>query len=231
MNLNPTIQVLIFITSALFVYVQRRFNTVMAPVKRRMGSKKSSTSLKKEVLAIINANRERKCLAVTHLSNGTLSATGSSFRVSGGIIQGDASTQRDGSQITVERLDVFFRLTCPTAATNARILVVQDKQANAADMTLTSLLNAAAYYEQYHPEIQSQQKRFHILLDKHIGISTSGEACKNFKFSLRPLKTVNYQDSTDVSTACGKNFIWIWVIGDQATTTYALSTATFFYDS
>lgn len=197
---------------------------------RRMGGNKTK-SVHKQVLAIINANRERKVFTADLATNAALVTTGTGYRVSGGIVDGVTSQERDGSQISLDSIEVFFRVTAATTSTNARLIIVQDTQANAADMSLQVLLNSAAYYSQYHPVIQEQQKRFKILLDKRFDPSVTGDQIKSLSVILKPARIVTYNDSTDVSTACGKNFVWAWVIGDQTTSTYALTITQRFYDS
>lgn len=184
------------------------------------------------VKSMIFARKEHKAFAVANAIGTAFVASGTGFRVSGGVISGDTSTQRDGAQIRVHKLDVFFNSRGSAASNSAiRILVVQDKQANAADMSAQQLLNSADYYSQYHPVIQSEQKRFHILADKFVTLSFNGMNEQHMVLNLKPLQEVTYLDTTDVSTACGKNFIWIWVFGNNTSASYTLTTTQHFTDS
>lgn len=181
---------------------------------------------------MLRSVQEPKAYAANNAIGIALAPAGIGYRVSGGIILGDNSFQRDGAQVQLTKLDVRFTLNGSIASnTNARVIIVQDKQANSADMTITQLLNSADHYSPWHPAIQAEQKRFHIVADKTFDLSFNGTNSVTWVQSFRPLKTVQYLDVTDNSVACGRNFLWIWVLGNNTSANYVLSTEQHFTDS
>ncbi len=95
-----------------------------------------------------------------------------------GIGQGDTVSSRQGAKITLRKIMIRFVLTLPTTAVAAstadtvRIVVYQDKQANAAVGTEATLWTVSDDLTDWR-NIQTAQ-RYRILHDKTISISSGG---------------------------------------------------------
>jgi hypothetical protein len=101
------------------------------------------------------------------------SSSTASFVLLNGISQGDTTVLRTGSSIKADGIDLAYGVYIGTVAlaTQQRIMVVLDKQTNGAIFTIASLLSATTVYA---PAVPEGQKRFAILHDESIMLSSAG---------------------------------------------------------
>jgi len=196
----------------------------MAPKRLRNGQPKPS--VRKEVIAVLNSRVEHKhFVRLNAFSN--YSATGGTSSLSTGVILGDGSTQRDGVQIKPETLKIRWvsQNTSSILTEQARLIVFQDRQANGTLTTVTELLNTADVNSQYNPVTMLEQKRFRILCDRTMDLNpyVAGPAIHTMEMTFKPSGPITFLDTTDVTTACGRNVINFLVIGTAATSQYAIS--------
>ncbi len=157
-------------------------------------------------------NSELKSFNIAQLGiNPTIA--GAIFNISRAIVLGDGSNQRDGAQINVQ--SVHFRANTRTTLTSSvRYILFTDRQNVGVDPLPGEVLASATFNSNYNNIVLNEQKRFHIIMDKTIDLSTNGLMNTTFQSTHRNLpKKLTYLLNTDVLGACGRNAIFIMIIG------------------
>ncbi len=93
------------------------------------------------------------------------------------LIQGDGNTTRDGNQIKVTHIQLkyFFTMNASAVNTCCRILLVLDKQTNAAIYTANQLLKDVSVNDNVNsPFEENHRRRFTILYDRVHDLSDNG---------------------------------------------------------
>ncbi len=105
--------------------------------------------------------------------NGASSGTTATFTLLNGTSQGDGVSNRTGQSIKVVKIDLNVLVKGNQSGTSqaGRILVVMDKQPNAAIFAIGDLLNATTVTSMF---TIGGQKRFAVLLDEVYAINING---------------------------------------------------------
>jgi hypothetical protein len=138
-------------------------------------------------------------------TNGTFSATTTySLVLLNGLNLGDSSTTRTGQSIKMDRLDLRFYITAnaTTVLNLVRVIVVVDRQPNAAAMTAADLL---VNTNPNSPYTFGSQNRFICLYDENFALSYGGNGIMTKSLTLTAnqhvtFKTTDAGDITDIVT-------------------------------
>lgn len=162
--------------------------TVMPNQNNR--KRKSKTSFKKKVLAVINERSELKQL-VTTVSTTSIVETGKFALVESAsfvIPQGDGDGQRVGDVIYLKDIDVRVSLNAGSAQGQMRLFAYQELE----DEEPTSLITALNP-DEFWPRLRESDAKYRILMDKSFSLS-SQEPVKHFNLKLNnfPIKKLSY---------------------------------------
>lgn len=155
--------------------------------------------------------------------NGVASSTTATFTLLNGIQLGDTAATRTGQSVKCVKIDLNIAVVGNQSATSilGRILVVMDKQANAATFAVGDLLNATTVTSMF---TIGNQMRFSVLYDESYAMNING----NFCFVER--KLLNCQSHTEYNTGnagtvadINTNSIYLIHFTDQATNTPLIS--------
>jgi hypothetical protein len=155
--------------------------------------------------------------------------SGEAVSVISGIAEGTGHDERVGTRAFVSSIDVKLWLTSDTSTPDdhcdfARVMLVQDKQANGAtSLTIGDLLDTASAYDKTTAfrNLENTQ-RFKVLYDKRFKLSsytTAGPNCqsvnihKKFPGGLR----VTYDTSDTAGTSIKSNDVWLVFVANHAT--------------
>lgn len=153
--------------------------------------------------------------------------TTGSLTLLNGIVPGVGFSQRLGRMVAMQRADIFVN-SVVTAATGIdqyqRVLVVMDRQANAAAPAITDILMSVSISAQYN---LINAARFRILSDRRLYLNAAGEpgSGKAWKISLPMSSRVRYNDGTAGTVAdIATNSVYFITIGSVAAGATAGST-------
>lgn len=155
--------------------------------------------------------------------NGVASSTTPTFTLLNGIQLGDTAATRTGQSVKCVKIDLNISVIGNQTATSilGRILVVMDKQPNAAIFAIGDLLNATSVTSMF---AIGNQMRFAVLYDESYAMNING----NFCFVER--KVINCQSHTEYNTGnsglvadINTNSIYLLHFSDQATNTPSIS--------
>jgi hypothetical protein len=147
------------------------------------------------------------------------------------ILQDDSFSGRTGDQIRPSKMDISV-LFSDTANNGFRVIIVQDTESyTAAGAPTVSDILAAATYISHHNPIGELNSRFKYLFDRSFDVSATGKQLVTYRTSIDMKGVISFSGTGDTSASCGKNAIWMAVIGFAATGGYTVVTTTHFRDS
>lgn len=159
------------------------------------------------------ANSEMKGTVFTS-SNTANSAAGAFQFITQGIIQGDAVSQRNGSQINLASIRMKINTFAVGVTGISRYILYQDTQANGATPLVTDILDSAASVSVWNQLTVITQKRYHIIDDFTHRVPIAGEAVKTYDKTLTNFsKKVTYLGNTSAVASNGRNSIYLLYIG------------------
>jgi hypothetical protein len=174
------------------------------------------------------ANAELKSFTSGQIAQNP-SITGAIGNLTRGIILGDASNQRDGSQITVRHLTVRLNVRS-TATSTLRMIIFSDMMCQG-DPAVTDVLSTATWVSNYSDVIQNEQRRFVIHADKVFDLSVNGVMNRSSVTQLKfKAKKITYLGATDVNGAGGKGSMFILLISSTTVPFYDFSSNVRFLD-
>jgi hypothetical protein len=206
----------------------------MGKTKNNMASKKStsSTLTRQAVMSMLNARREKKYNDNSY--SGTLSNSGAVSPWTEVVSQGDSSSTRDGAQIELVMLKLFYRLIYSGTGTNiARIIVFIDTMNEGVMPSVTDILTSASVSSNYTRDVEIV-KRYHILYDQAHSLTVNATTESIIKYQkIRCRRIVSYNGTTAATGSNGKNSVWTLRITDNVGTNvgYGISQGTLYYDS
>lgn len=158
------------------------------------------------------------------------SIAGTLTALSQGCSLGDASNQRDGAQITVQKIRISFNARS-AATSSIRYIIIQDHQNNASAPIVADILRFANITSSYSLVVLSEQKRFSVVHDEIIDLSLNGKMTETVVHTLSKFqKKITYLGDTDVVTANGKNSFWILIIGSTVIPFYDFDFSMRYFD-
>lgn len=153
-------------------------------------------------------------------------STTPTFVLLNGVQQGDTTVLRTGSSVKCDGIDIAYTvyIGAVALATQLRVLVVMDKQADAAIFSIAQLLNTT---DVRSPLVPENQKRFSILHDESIMLSAAGpnNLIKKARLGVNAHIEYNLGNAGTVADI-NTNSIYLVYFSNQAT-----NTATFDYYS
>lgn len=191
---------------------------IMAPLRNRREKKKlyrkPSTS---EVLRVVRSIAEKK-VYVGGAAGQVTAATGVVWALSQGITQGDAVNSRDGTQITIQNINVRVDVFMPTAtiAAGVRVIIFSDTQNNGSLPSVVDVLNSASFIAPYSI-IQQVTKRFRVHADNMRNLTAGGTQQVVFNINRSFTQKISYNGTTDVAASNGKNAVFMLIITDVGT--------------
>lgn len=194
-------------------------------VKRTQNRSKmvSESRVRQMIKSTRDAVAEVKSYDVFSL-NQIAATAGSVWNLSQGIVVGDDYQQRDGRQIYAKDIELHMNAVTGLLSGSHRFILFQDRMANGVVPVVTDVLSTAQWLSEYNQILVVQEKRFKILHDVTLDISTTGEQIKSAHFGTkRMLHPINYLLDTDVIGANGRNAIYLIVIGSNTGATYSWS--------
>jgi len=166
-------------------------------------------------------NTEIKCLDTN--ANLEASSTTATFNLLNGMGQGTANAQRIGQSVKCDGIYVRFAIVINAASTTAfeRLLVVQDKQPNAAIFAIGLLLNTTTIVSPY---LISGQNRFAVLLDEAIALTNNGDQALVFDRSIPCNSHTEYNGSSNGNVSdIATNSIYFIHFSDQGANTVGVT--------
>jgi len=139
-----------------------------------------------------------------------------------GMAQGDTLTTRDGNRIRMLGLYGCLDFTQNSSATQTflRIIIVLDKQANAALFGSGVLLTNDAVTEVWNP---NTAQRFIRLFDKSISLSINGSSARQVRFKIKLGQHVFYSANNGTIADIQTNALVIYMVSSEATNAPAVT--------
>jgi hypothetical protein len=187
----------------------------MAPIRKsRAEQKQRRGPTSAEVLRVVRSIAEKK-VYVGGASGQTSAATGTVWALSQGIIQGDAVNGRDGTQITLQNINVRVDAFMPTAtiAAGLRVIVFSDTQNNGSLPAVVDVLDSASLISPYSI-IQQITNRFRIHADVIRNLTAGGIQQVVYDIKRSITQKISYNGTTDVAASNGKNALFMLIITD-----------------
>jgi len=150
-----------------------------------------------------------------------VSSSTATFVLLNGLITGDTVTTRTGDSIKLDGLDFRFVMFANATAvtTVSRVMIVQDRQCNAAIFAIGDLLSQTGTNMPISPYVPESQMRFRILFDRTYTQTTTGDTYIVTDESRLPVSGTHVQYNTgnagtiaDINT----NSIYLIFTTDQA---------------
>jgi len=118
------------------------------------------------------------------LSTQVIASTASTVTLLNGIARGDEINERIGREVTLRSIQISGTAAATATEQNHRVLIVYDRQTNAAALTAAQVLSAVTCYA---PRNLENRKRFKILFDRtwHINGLAEPDSQHIFKFYRR----------------------------------------------
>lgn len=141
-----------------------------------------------------------------------------------GVAQGTDATERVGRKVTWESILCRMRLGLnATTPTNSayRIMLVVDKQANAAVPAMSDILQDTAYLTS--PNNMANRARFVTLWDKKGDLTTSGDAIIIEELFLRKKFQTVYSGTAATIGSIASGALYLCIFGDAAANGLAVS--------
>lgn len=175
---------------------------------------KKKSSVPQQIQKYLRKNAERKFFDTTVSS--AVDITWDVTTLSQTIVQGIGGGQRIGDNITYVALTMIGRFTINPAAavSNCRMVVVLDKMNDGIAPIYSDLFINNGIDSTYSVQ-QIKEKRFTILLDKSYALNLQGIAAHMFNHRMPLNQKVEYNATTSVVGANGKNSMWIFYINDN----------------
>jgi hypothetical protein len=206
----------------------------MGKTNNNMSSKKSTSSAltRQAFMSMLNARREKKYNDNSY--SGSLTTSGAVSPWTEVVAQGDSSTTRDGAQIELIMLKLYYTLSISTTATGvARIIVFIDTMNEGVNPTVTDILTSASVSSNYTREVEVV-KRYHILYDQSHSLTVNATTESIIKYQkIRCRRIISYNGTTAATGSNGKNSVWTLRIGNVggSNLAYGISQGTLYYDS
>lgn len=151
-------------------------------------------------------------------------STTASLTLLNGLSLGTTSTSRNGQSIKMTHVTANFLVTNNATAvnTNTRIVMLIDKQANAAAITAADIfLSTSSFMSLY---LVSVQNRIRVLFDQFVSLSTAGPSNVTFTKQLTlnhhtEYNTNNNGNITDIVSGA----LYLFLMSDQATNTPSMA--------
>lgn len=159
------------------------------------------------------SNSELKGVVFTS-TNTANSAAGAFQFITQGIIQGDAITQRNGSQINLVSIRMKINTFAVGVTGISRYILYQDTMATGGTPAVTDILDSAASVSSLNQLTVTTQKRYHIIADFTHNVPIAGEAVKVHDKTYKNFsKKLTYLGNTSAVASNGKNSIYLLYIG------------------
>jgi hypothetical protein len=187
----------------------------MAPIRKsRAQQKQRRGPTSAEVLRVVRSIAEKK-VYVGGATGQATAATGTVWALSQGIIQGDAVNSRDGTQVTIQSINIRVDVFMPTAtiAAGVRVIIFSDTQNNGSLPAVVDVLDNASYISPYSI-IQQVTRRFRVHADSMRNLTAGGTQQVVFNVNRSFTQKVSYNGSTDVAASNGKNALFMLIITD-----------------
>jgi len=186
----------------------------MAPRRISKKNKKSANHIGQQIQKYLRKHAERKFFDTTVSS--AVDITWDITTMSQTIVQGIGGGQRIGDNITYVNLTMIGRFTINPAAitSDCRMVVVLDKMNVGVAPVYSDLFINNGVDSTYSVQ-QIKEKRFNILYDKSFPLNINGIAAHMFHKKIKLNQTVEYNATTNVVGANGKNSMWIFYINDN----------------
>lgn len=200
-----------------------RFKRVANAVKS--GVNLASTAMKaykiaKSVAAVINV--EKKYFDVT--ASAAISSTAVITPLSL-ITQGDSYNNRDGNSVKLQSHFIRFHFLLNAASNNStiRFMVVQDREyPNGTAVAIGQLIEntSGGATSIVSPALHTTGRRFNVLLDKQVMLSTGSEWCNVYEQYLPIGNHIHYSDTNpNTTTDTREGQLYVVLFSDQTTNT------------
>jgi hypothetical protein len=206
----------------------------MGKTNNNMSSKKSTSSAltRQAFMSMLNARREKKYNDNAY--SGTLTTSGSVSFWTENIAQGDSSSTRDGAQIELIMLKLYYSFTLATTLTaTARIIVFIDTMNEGTVPVVTDILTSASVSSNYTRDVEIV-KRYHILYDQSHSLTLGATTSTIIKYQkIRCRRILSYNGTTVAAGSNGKNAVFTLRITNESSNNlaYNISQGTLYYDS
>jgi len=175
--------------------------------------------LRRDVASLVRViNTEAKFLDQVW-TNVAIDNTGTQIYLSNGMQQGLTASTRQGQSIHMDIYELNFTITNNATAINTytRVMIVVDKQPNAAALSTAGILNSVVPSSQY---IVGQQRRFIMLYDSVFALSTAGPSNLSMAISASTNQHVQYNTGNAGTIAdIVTNSVYVILFSDQAVNT------------
>jgi hypothetical protein len=155
------------------------------------------------------------------LTSTASTVAGAVWALSQDIIQGDSVSQRSGSQIFLQKIDLRLNAVLPALGLvgGLRVVLVADKRNTGSIPATTDILQAATATSP--PNISAMlNKRFTYIYDEFLPMVVGGSDQQiHIQLSRKFNKVIGYNGTTAVATANGQNALFILVLTDLAANT------------
>lgn len=129
---------------------------------------------------------------------------------------GDTDTTRDGNQITIKSVMLYYSAIVGDTTNAVRLILILDKQPNGAAPTVNDILESTgSVVTPYNPINYQNRTRFKFLMNKFMFVSTNGPEVlggKYFKKFKKPI-VVSYNETSGLPNT---NALWLLAISDSA---------------
>jgi hypothetical protein len=152
-------------------------------------------------------------------SASSASSTTATFVLLNGMVTGDTAITRTGNSIKMVSLDIRSTMTMSVAAATSynRVLIVLDKQPNAAIFAINLLLNAT---NPRSPYVVEGQQRFVVLYDKTFCLVINNTQCIIDEAKATANQHVTYNNTNGGGIAdINTNSLYLIFFSDQAVNT------------
>lgn len=132
------------------------------------------------------------------------------------VSQGDGSGNRDGLSIRMKNVNNRFKVTQNTSATKTivRISLVMDKMPNSNKAAFTDIYESNSVLAQTN---NVTNHRFHVIYDRTIALSSSGDASYVFNWYKQLNHVVKYSGSGGTENDLEKNQLLLCFISSEPT--------------
>lgn len=211
-------------------YVKRKYpvRRRRAPVRRRAPPSrwttygKAATQLYNDVATLKNLiNTEFKAIDTT-VSSSSISTSATAWLLNGAT-KGDDLNTREGRQFRMKSIQYHIACTMNAAAshTSVRLVLVLDKQANAAAPAFSDIFSVASTRGLRDLD---GRKRFWIIKDQTIDLSITGQQERNLKFYRQfDIKTIFNSGNAGTIADIDTNSLYLFIISDEATNQASVS--------
>lgn len=140
------------------------------------------------------------------------------FLLLNSLAQGDSATTRTGNGVMDRSFEIKFQVAFNSASAvgqqNLRVLLIRDKQANGSLPATANTVLQQTWWQSAKNDANSD--RFKILMDKCIGVSSSGPETINFKKYIRVKTQTRYNGNAGTVADIVTGSYFLLMISDQA---------------